>query len=111
MERLVADYLATTLGDDRIDRRTLTGARDKGDIGGLRIHGQRLVVETKDYGGQLKAGPWVEEAHVEAGNDDALCGIVVAKRRGITDPGAQFVLMTVNDLIALMTGERPDSDR
>lgn len=33
--------------------------------------------------------------------------MAVAKRRGTTDPGDQFVLMTVRDLVALMTGERP----
>lgn len=32
------------------------------------------------------------------------------KRRGITDPGAQIVLMTVRDLIALLTGHRPEED-
>ena len=52
----------------------------------------------------------MEEAHTEAGNDGALCGVVIAKRRGTTDPGAQYVLMTVNDLIALLTGHRPDTD-
>ena len=108
-ERQIADHLATHV-DDRIDRRVKTGSKDRGDISGLRHMGQRIVVECKDYGGQLKPGPWVEEAHIEAGNDSALLGIVVAKRRATTDPGSQFVLMTLNDLVALLTGERPDSD-
>ena len=110
-ETLVTRYLRTTLDDDRIERRRLGGAgNDRGDISGLRHMGQRIVLECKDYGGQLKPGPWIEEAHIEAGNDSALLGIVVAKRRGTTDPGSQFVLMTLNDLVALLTGERPDSD-
>ena len=109
-ETAIATYLATELDDDRIERRRLRGRFDRGDIAGLRHHGQRLVLECKDYGGQIKAGPWVEEAHTEAGNDDALAGIVIAKRRGTTDPGAAYVLMTVNDLIALLTGHRPDTD-
>ena len=109
-ESLVTRYLRATLDDDRIERRRLSGANDRGDIAGLRHMGQRIVVECKDYGGQLKPGPWVEEAHIEAGNDSALLGIVVAKRRATTDPGSQFVLMTLNDLVALLTGERPDSD-
>lgn len=109
-ETLVTRYLRTTLDDDRIERRRMSGANDRGDITGLRHMGQRIVIECKDYGGQLKPGPWVEEAHIEAGNDSALLGIVVAKRRGTTDPGSQFVLMTLNDLVALLTGERPDSD-
>ena len=109
-ETAIATYLAAELDDDRIERRRLTGAKDRGDIAGLRHHGQRLVLEVKDYGGQLQAGPWVEEAHTEAGNDGALCGVVIAKRRGTTDPGSQYVLCTVNDLIALLAGQRPDTD-
>ena len=109
-ETAIATYLAEQLDDDRIERRRLTGAKDRGDIAGLRHHGQRLVLECKDHGGQIKAGPWVEEAHTEMNNDDALAGLVIAKRRGTTNPGAQYVLMTVNDLIALLTGHRPDND-
>ena len=105
-ETLVTRYLRTTLDDDRIERRRMSGANDRGDISGLRHMGQRIVVECKDYGGQLKPGPWVEEAHIEAGNDSALLGIVVAKRRGTTAPGEQFVLMTLADLVSLMTGSR-----
>ena len=108
-ETLVAAYLNRHV-DDRIERRRMSGANDRGDISGLRHMGQRIVLECKDYGGRLMPGPWVEEAHIEAGNDSALLGIVVAKRRGTTDPGSQFVLMTLNDLVALLTGERPDSD-
>ena len=109
-ETAIAQYLAEQLEDDRIERRRLGGRFDRGDITGLRHHGQRLVIEVKDYGGQIKAGPWVEEAHTEAGNDDALAGLVIAKRRGTTNPGSQYVLCTVNDLIALLTGHRPDTD-
>lgn len=105
-ERAIADYLAAVLEDDRIDRRVKTGSQDRGDIGGLRHMGGRVVVECKDYGGRLMPGPWIQEAQTEAGNDDALAGIVIAKRRGTTDPGQMFVLMTVNDLTALLTGNR-----
>lgn len=104
-ERVVADYLAAQLDDDRIDRRVKTGAKDRGDIGGIRVHGQRLVIEVKDCAKQAIPA-WVAEAHVEAGNDDALTGVVVAKRRGTTDPGRFWVHMTVDDLLALLTGQR-----
>lgn len=103
-ERLIADHLALMV-DDRIDRRVKTGAKDKGDIAGLRVHGQRIAIECKDYGGRLEAGPWLNEAETERGHDDALAGLVVAKRRGTSDPGDQIVLCTVRDLIALITGE------
>ena len=106
-ETLVTRYLRTTLDDDRIERRRLGGAgNDRGDISGLRHMGQRIVLECKDYGGQLKPGPWVEETERERLNDDAGVGIVVAKRRGTTAPGEQFVLMTLADLVALLTGSR-----
>ena len=105
-ESLISAYLNTHV-DDRIERRRLGGAgNDRGDISGLRHMGQRIVVECKDYGGRLMPGPWVEEAEVERLNDDAGVGIVVAKRRGTTTPGDQFVLMTLADLVALLTGSR-----
>ena len=104
-ERSQADYLAAKV-DDRIDRRVKNGQKDRGDIGGLRHMGGRVVVECKDYGGRLMPGPWIGEAETERGNDDALAGIVIAKRRGTTSPGQQFVLMTVDNLIAILTGSR-----
>lgn len=104
-ERHLADYLAHTLDDDRIDRRPRHGTKDRGDIAGLRIHGQRLVCEVKDHARQALP-EWTNQAHTEANHDDALAGIVVAKRRGTTDPGRWWVHMTVDDLLALITGQR-----
>jgi hypothetical protein len=116
-ERLTADYLAATLGDDRIDKRPKTGAKDRGDIAGLRAFtGQRIVIEVKDCQHEtctkckritgLKLPEWTNEANTEAGNDDALVGIVVSKRHGRTNPGQWWVHMTVDDLCALLTGQR-----
>lgn len=105
-ERGLANYLAVALADDRIDRRAKTGAKDRGDIAGLRIHGgQRLVIEVKDCA-RLDLAGWTAQAHTEAGNDDALAGVVVHKRRGTTDPGRWYVTCTVDDLLALLTGQR-----
>ncbi|MFW7414735.1 hypothetical protein [Demequina sp. SO4-18] len=101
-ERQVADYLKGALDDDRIDRRVKHGAKDRGDIAGVRFHGRSIVIEAKDYGGRIQAGPWIQEAQIEAGNDDALLGFVVAKRRGVTNPGEQWVLMTVDDVVKLL---------
>lgn len=105
-ERLIADHLAKTI-DDRIDRRVKTGAKDCGDIGGLRAHGQRIVIECKDHA-TTALPAWTAEAHLEAANDNALVGVVVHKRRGTADPGKQWVSMTVDDLAALITGRRPE---
>jgi hypothetical protein len=107
-ETSIAAYLATHV-DDRIERRAKNGSKDRGDISGLRVLGNRFVLELKDYRGELHAGTWIREAELEAGNDDAIAGIVIAKRRGTTRPGEQWVLMDVDSLIALITGERPGS--
>jgi hypothetical protein len=105
-ERLTADTLAAHI-DDRIDRRVKTGSKDRGDIGGVRdSHGSRVVIECKDVSRTDLSG-WVNEAEVERGNDAALAGLVVHKRRGTADPLDQYVTTTVRDLIALLTGERP----
>jgi hypothetical protein len=104
-ERVIADHLKIALDNDFIDRKVKTGSKDTGDIGGVRAHGQRIVLELKDYGGMLKAAEWLREADIERGNDDALAGIVIAKRRGTADPNDQIVLMDVRNLVALLTGE------
>lgn len=103
METLVVRYLARVLGDDRIERRRLSGAKDRGDVAGIRtLLGERVVLEVKDYGGRLLPGPWLNEACIEAGNDDAAAGVVIAKRRGTTKPEEQIVLMTLGDLAVLL---------
>lgn len=107
-ERSIADSLAEHF-DDRIDRRVKTGGKDKGDIAGVRVHDRRVVIETKDYGGRFQVGTWLDEAETERIHDDnALAGLVIAKRVRHTDPLDQVVFMTVRDLIALLTGKRVD---
>ena len=104
-ERSIADALAHHLGDDRIDRRAKTGAKDRGDIAGVRLHGQRVVLECKDTA-RLDLPSAMREADAERGNDDALFGAVVAKRRGTADPLDQWVHMTIRELVALLSGSR-----
>lgn len=99
-ERDVADYLAATL-DDRIDRRVKTGAADKGDIGGIRLGAHRIVVECKNHSRQDLAG-WIVEAQAEAANDGALLGVIAHKRRGVGDPGRQWVTMTLADFARMI---------
>ena len=106
-ERRIADTLAAALDDDRIDRRVKTGARDRGDIAGIRLHGQRVVIECKDTT-TLRLPEWTAEARVEAGNDDALVGLVVHKRHGVADPLRQWVTCTLADFVAILTGQQVD---
>jgi hypothetical protein len=102
-ETAVARYLAEHV-DDRIERRTKTGAKDRGDISGLRVRSQRVVVEVKDVT-RLALAEWVNEAQTEAGNDDAMVGLVIHKRRGTTNVGEWYVTTTVADLVRLIGGD------
>jgi hypothetical protein len=118
-ERTIADYLAKTV-DDRIDRRVKTGAKDRGDIAGMRLspalRGGRVVIECKNERNEttckcgrkhtrLSLGPWATEAEIERGNDDAVAAVVIHKRHGVGWPGQQWVTMTVDDFVALLIGE------
>jgi len=103
-ERQVADYLAANV-DDRIDRRVKNGTKDRGDIGGVRIHGQRVVLECKNTA-KTSLGTWANEAEIERGNDDALAGAIVHKRHGKGQPADQWVTLTLADFTALLAGNR-----
>ncbi len=106
-ESSIAAYLAEHV-DDRIERRAKTGAKDRGDISGLRTPGGgRIVVEAKNVS-RINLAGWAAEAETERGNDDALAGIVIHKRHGVGDPGAQWVTCTLADLVAILTGRRPE---
>src|SRR5690625_2338118 len=103
-ERLVADYLATHV-DDRIDRRPKMGAKDRGDIAGLRHRGQRVVIECKNTTRPALAAA-LAEAETARGNDDALAGVVALKRHGKGAPAEQLVTMTLADFVAILNGDR-----
>lgn len=107
-ERQVADYLAQHV-DDRIDRRAKTGSKDRGDIAGVRIWGQRLVLECKNTT-RLALADWMNQAEIERGNDDALAGLIIHKRHGNNQPGDQWVTTTLRELTALLNGYREEDD-
>lgn len=103
----VARFLAARLNDDRIERRTKNGPKDRGDIASVRLpRGGRIVIEVKDHAGQVKVKPWLDEAELERGNDDAAIGVVVFKRSGVgwTRAGEQGVLMTLETFARLLEG-------
>lgn len=108
-ETTIARYLAEHV-DDRIERRARTGRKDRGDLSGVRAPGGgRIVVEAKNVT-RINLAGWAVEAETERGNDDALAGLVVHKRHGVADPGAQWVTLTLADLAAVLSGTRPDPD-
>lgn len=107
MESLVAEFLAFRLADDRIERRTTNGAKDRGDIAGVRtIRGGRVVIECKDTA-RDNLPAWLREAEVERGNDDACIGVVVHKKKGSANPSDQFVSMTLETFARLLEGGDP----
>lgn len=108
MQQLVADYLAKHVNPD-IEQRKLSGAKDRGDIGNLKVGGNRLVVEVKNTS-KLEVSSFLGEAEQERINDNALAGIVVAKRHGKGKPEDQLVMMTLQDFVAIITGTRPETE-
>ena len=104
-ERVVADYLAEELADDRIDRAPKAGAKDKGDIANVRMGDHKIVIECKDVA-RMDLPKWTREARVEAENAGALVGIVVHKRHGVAKPGPQWATMTLGDLAKLLKGNQ-----
>jgi hypothetical protein len=104
-ERLVADYLKGN-GFPFADRRVKSGAKDRGDIGGVHVHGQPVVFEAKNTT-RISLGTWAAEAETERLNDEALAGVIVHKRHGKGKAEDQWVTMTLADLTAILTGKRP----
>jgi hypothetical protein len=103
-ERQQAEWLAERLGDDRIERRTRNGAKDRGDIAGVRTAiGGRVVIECKNAA-RVDLPAWLREAEAERRNDDAAVAVVMHKRRGTTDGGEQFVSMTAETFARLLLG-------
>lgn len=85
-ESALVNTLRTLLSDSEgtIHREVLHGHKDVGDITGLTIHGEPVVIEAKNYSnysGHLKE--WMEEARTEAGNADADYWFVAFKQVGL----------------------------
>jgi hypothetical protein len=78
-------------GHPYAERRALGGANDKGDITGCGP----IVIEVKNHAKWAPA-EWLSEAIVEARNAGVDIGVVVAKKRGTTDPGEWYVLTTLD---------------
>ena len=105
MENLVANYLASALDDDRIERRAKNGNKDRGDIAGVRCVAGRVVIECKNTK-TLSLGVWATETEIERGNDDAAVGVIAHKRHGKGQARDQWVTMTLADFAVLLGGER-----
>ena len=81
-----------------VERRSLNGALDKGDITGTD---RRLVWECKNHK-TLNFSGWLHEAEVERINAGAEIGIVVAKRRSYGNPADQYAVLRLDELLKLL---------
>jgi hypothetical protein len=101
-ETSVVNYLQSCTTKP-IERRTLSGANDKGDVAGVFIDGLPIVVECKACS-RMEVPKWLREAQTERNNARAAVGIVVAKRQGVgtSNMGQQLVMMTLDDFSRLI---------
>lgn len=77
-------YLQTALDDERIERRALHGAQDRGDVYGIRAHGFEGIAECKDYArySEYDLDRWKEQTLAERDNADAGFALLVVHRKG-----------------------------
>lgn len=75
-ESAVVDFLS--LQWPNVERRALSGAKDRGDIAGI----PGVVIEVK-AAARLEIPAWLRELEVEIANDDADTGLLVVKPRGV----------------------------
>jgi hypothetical protein len=108
LERSVAEYMRLTTGDDAIDRQVKRG-KDLGDVRGIKFFGFKIVAELKDVA-RMDLPGWLREAEAERGNADALAGVVIHKRHGKAHPADQYVTMTLDTFVALITLSREHID-
>ncbi len=74
-----------------VERRTLNGSTDRGDISGL----PGVVVEVKNHK-TMKLSEWLKELEVEMKNDKADTGVIIHKKSGTTDVGKWYATMPVD---------------
>lgn len=77
-------------GRDYVERRSLNGVNDRGDIAGIPA----VVIEVKNHA-TMKLPEWLRELDVEIKNDNAETGVVIHKKKGTTDVGEWYATMPV----------------
>ena len=106
-ESQVVDYMREALGDNRIERRATSGAKDRGDVAGVILRKRPVVIECKNKQ-RMELSQWLEEAEVERGNADAEWAFVVHKRRGCGEAnmGRTYVTCDLETLCSVIAGGR-----
>lgn len=93
-ETELAEHLRDRTGQN-VQRIRLNGTTDLGDMHLALPHGT-AVVEAKNAKTMNLAG-WCDEARQEAANAGLPGWAVVIRRRGQRDPGAAYVVLTVDE--------------
>ena len=104
-ESQVVDYMREALGDNRIERRATSGAKDRGDVAGVILRKKPVVIECKNKQ-RMALSEWLDEAEIERGNADAEFAFVVHKRRGCGEAnmGRTYVTCDLETLCAVIAG-------
>ena len=104
-ESAIATYLVGQ-GWPHVERRTLNGSADRGDITGI----PGVMIEAKSVK-TITLGAFVDEAAKEKANDKADVGVVWLKRRGKGSPADWYVVMTGAEFVWLLkeAGYHPES--
>jgi Holliday junction resolvase len=95
-ESAIVNYLRDH-GWPHAERRSLSGANDRGDIAGV----VGVVIEAKSVK-RVELAAILDEAVVEAMNAGGAVGAAWIKRRGKTSPGGGFVLMDGATFVRLL---------
>ena len=100
-ESAIVSFLQSA-GWPYVERRTLAGSKDRGDIAGI----PGLVIEAKATK-TAALGAYVDEANAEAVNDSAnnfpsSLGVAWLKRRGKSSAGSGYVVMDGSTFVALL---------
>jgi hypothetical protein len=95
-ETAVVKHLVNN-GFPEAERRTLSGANDKGDISGIKD----VCLEVKDHK-KINLAGWIKELEVERRNALATTGAVIHKKRGTLNVGEWYATMPVNLYLKLL---------
>lgn len=108
-ETACVNFLRKRLGDDRIERRALHGARDLGDIFNIFAHGFEGIAECKDYKrwGKADLDEWKGQTVAQRGNADADFALLIVHEKGCGEKrfGQNSCYMQVRDLAKVMGGD------
>jgi hypothetical protein len=89
-ETAVVNWLQSK-GRKHVERRTLNGSSDRGDIAGIPC----VVLEVKNCA-RMELSKWVQELEVEIHNDKAETGVVIHKKKGTTNVGEWYATFPVS---------------